>query len=169
MHICMSQPTHVVICQGNNPAIWQHERYTDNYSRFRVTHYGPLFSGWVSYRKISWSIEAARLGFRLFQSLWNLTGISAAVLPRCLSNFRAMRSSKHPISRLRDFTRFCGKTSNRLVNKGPDNHKTFTFTFDGQHSMISLGTDLIISEYSVFSTITVERIRNHQRSKLRLL
>ena len=37
---------------------------------------------WTSYRKISWSLEAARFGFRLFQSLWNLT----AALPRCLSN-----------------------------------------------------------------------------------
>ena len=49
----------------------------------------PL-SGKTSYHKISWSPEAARFGFRLFQSLWNLTGISAALHPRCLSNFRAM-------------------------------------------------------------------------------
>ena len=48
-------------------------------------------SGRTSYRKISWSIEATRFGFRLFQSLRNLTGTSAAVLPRCLSNFRAIR------------------------------------------------------------------------------
>ena len=47
-------------------------------------------SGWTSYRKISWSLEATRFGFRLFQSLWNLTGTSAAVLPRCPSNFRAI-------------------------------------------------------------------------------
>ena len=46
----------------------------------------------TSYRKISWSLEAARFGFRLFQSLWNLTGTSAAALPWCLSNFRAIRS-----------------------------------------------------------------------------
>ena len=30
-------------------------------------------SGRTSYRKISWSLEATRFGFRLFQSLWNLT------------------------------------------------------------------------------------------------
>ena len=47
-------------------------------------------SGKTSYRKIAWSIEAARFGFRHIQSLWNLTGTSAAVLPRCLSNFRAI-------------------------------------------------------------------------------
>ena len=48
-------------------------------------------SGRTSYRKISWSLEATRFGFRLFQSLWILTGSSAAVLPRCLSNFKAIR------------------------------------------------------------------------------
>ena len=49
-------------------------------------------SGKTSYRKISWSLEAARFEFRLFQSLWNLTGTSAAALPRCLSNFGVIRS-----------------------------------------------------------------------------
>ena len=77
-------------------------------------------SGKTSYRKISWNLEAARFGFKLFQSLWNLAGTSAALLPRCLSNFRAIRPLQHPISRLRDFTRFGGKTSYRLVNRGPE-------------------------------------------------
>ena len=76
-------------------------------------------SGKTSYRKISWSLEAARFGFKLFQSLWNLAGTSAALLPRCLSNFTAIRPLQHPISRHRDFTRFGGKTSYRLVNRGP--------------------------------------------------
>ena len=83
-----------------------------------------LLSGKTSYRKISWSLEAARFGSKLFQSLWNLAGTSAALLPRCLSNFRAIRPLQHPISRLRDFTRFGGKTSYRLVNRGPESHKT---------------------------------------------
>ena len=77
-------------------------------------------SGKTSYHKISWSLEAARFGFKLFQSLWNLAGTSAAQLPRCLSNFRAIQPLQHPISRLRDFTRFGGKTSYRLVNRGPE-------------------------------------------------
>ena len=68
-------------------------------------------SGRASYRKISWSIEVTRFGFRLFQSLWNLTG--------CPSNARAMWLLWYPITRLRDFTRSCGKTSVRLVNRGP--------------------------------------------------
>ena len=46
----------------------------------------------TSYRKILWSLKASRFMFRPFQSLWNLTGTSAALLPRCLSNFRAIRS-----------------------------------------------------------------------------
>ena len=82
-------------------------------------------SGKTSYCKISWSLEAARFGFKLFQSLWNLAGTSAALLPRCLSNFRAIRPLQHPISRLRDFTRFGGKTSYRLVNRGPDIYVCF--------------------------------------------
>ena len=49
-------------------------------------------SGWTSYRKISWSLEAAEFGFRLSQSLGNMTGTSAAALPRCLSNSRAIQS-----------------------------------------------------------------------------
>ena len=46
-------------------------------------------SGKTSYRQISWSLEAARLSVIVIVSHWNLTGISAALLPRCLSNFRA--------------------------------------------------------------------------------
>ena len=41
----------------------------------------------TSYHKTSWSFEAARFGFRLFQSFWNLPGVSALVLPSCLSYF----------------------------------------------------------------------------------
>ena len=76
----------------------------------------------TSYRKISWSLEAARFVFKLFQSLWNLAGTSAAALPRCLSNFRAILPLEHQISRLRDFTRFDGKTSYRLVNRRPESN-----------------------------------------------
>ena len=49
-------------------------------------------SGRTSYGKISWNLEAARFGFKLFQSLWNLAGTSAAALLRCLSKFRAIPS-----------------------------------------------------------------------------
>ena len=74
----------------------------------------------TSYRKIAWSLDVTGFGFRLYQSLRNFNGTSRAALPRCLSNWRAIRSLLHPISRLRDFTRSGGKTSHRLVNRGPD-------------------------------------------------
>ena len=48
----------------------------------------------TSYRKISWSLEVARLDVVMFVSLWNMTSISAALLPRCLSNFKAMGKPK---------------------------------------------------------------------------
>ena len=56
------------------------------------THQGLYsLSGRTSYRKISWSLEAARFGFRLFLSLRNLTsnsaGRCAAELPvKCRSD-----------------------------------------------------------------------------------
>ena len=91
-----------------------------NLADFAMTPLG-LYSlcGKTSYRQISWSLEAARLGVIMIVSLWNLTGISAALLPRCLLNFRAIGKVKTRISRLRDFTRSCSKTSYRLVNRGP--------------------------------------------------
>ena len=52
--------------------------------------YSP--SGRTSYHKISRSLEAARFMFRFFQSLGHLIGNLAVVLPRCLSNIRAMRT-----------------------------------------------------------------------------
>ena len=75
-------------------------------------------SGRTSYRKISWSLEVAILHFIMFLSLWNLPGFSAAMLPRCLANFWAIGKVQTQISRLRGFTRPCGKTSVRLVNRG---------------------------------------------------
>ena len=69
---------------------------------------------YVKYRSQGGGVE-----FRLFQSLCKLTGTSAALLPRCLSNFRVIRSSLHPISRRRGFARFDRKTFYHLVNRGP--------------------------------------------------
>ena len=77
-------------------------------------------SGRTSYRKISRSLEAAWFGIKLFQSLCNSKGTSAALLLRCLLNLRANRLLQHPISRLWDFTRFGGETSYCLVNRGLD-------------------------------------------------
>ena len=80
---------------------------------------GPVsLSDKTSYRKISWSIEAARFVFSIVRSLRNLTGISAGVLPRRLSNFKAIRWFTLSTSRLRDFTRSQDKTSYRILKQG---------------------------------------------------
>ena len=42
------------------------------------------------YSRLTASLQAARLDVITIVSLCNLTGISAALLPRCLSNFRAV-------------------------------------------------------------------------------
>ena len=51
-------------------------------------------SGKTSCRQISWGLEAARFDVKMFISLWNLTGISAALLPRCLTHFWAIGKSE---------------------------------------------------------------------------
>ena len=53
-----------------------------------------------SYRKTPRSLQAARFGFSLFHSLWNLTVNSAAALPRCMSNSRAIWFYIHETSNL---------------------------------------------------------------------
>ena len=66
----------------------------------------------TSYRKISWSLEAASFGFKLFLSLWNLTATSAAALKRRLSNFGAILRNLTGVSsalRLRCLSNFKGQ------------------------------------------------------------
>ena len=81
---------------------------------------GPVsISEKTSFRKISLSLETARLVFRIVRSLWNLTGTSAALLPMCLSNFKAIRRFKVQISWLRDFTRSYEETYFRILRRCP--------------------------------------------------
>ena len=74
----------------------------------------------MSYRQLSWNLEAARLGFIMILSHWSLTGISAVLLRMCLSSFRAIKKLLTWISRHRDLTRSCSKTSVRLLSGGPE-------------------------------------------------
>ena len=62
-----------------------------------------------------WDLETPTFAFKLFQSLWNLTGTFSAALPRCFSELY-----DHYNIQSRGFTRTCGKTSVRLVNRGPE-------------------------------------------------
>ena len=48
----------------------------------------------TSYRQISWSLEAEGLYVIITVLLCNLTSFSVALLPRCLSNWRAIRNSQ---------------------------------------------------------------------------
>ena len=61
--------------------------------------------------------KSRRLDVIMIVSLWNLTDISAALLSRYLPYITAIGKVKARSSRLRGFTRSCGKTSVRLVNK----------------------------------------------------
>ena len=69
-------------------------------------------------------------------SLWNLTGVSAAALARCLSIFTAIGKVWTQISWLRDCTRSCRKTPVRLVNRGPDVVKTRALINDTHTSIM---------------------------------
>ena len=48
-------------------------------------------SGETPYHQLSQNVEAARNGFQFMRSLWNLTGFSASMLPRRLSNSKVIR------------------------------------------------------------------------------
>ena len=67
-------------------------------------------SGPTSYRKFSWSLEAVRFGFRLFQTL------SAAQMPVKLHGEKIIITPNLAASGLNEIV---GKTSNRLVNRSP--------------------------------------------------
>ena len=83
-------------------------------------HYS--LSGRTAYRKIPWSIEAARFGFRLSPSLWNLTGASAATdMSVKFQSDTTSITSDFAASRLR--TRSGGTMAYRLVNRGPGYHQ----------------------------------------------
>ena len=94
---------------------------TDWISSSMLTHGLTLglcsLSGPTFYREISLRLQAARLGAIMIVSLRNLTGISAMLLLRCLSNFEAIERILTGNSRLRYLTRSCGKASVRWVDE----------------------------------------------------
>ena len=74
----------------------------------------------TSYCQIWWSLQTVRFYVIMIISLQNLTGNSAALLPRCLSNLRVTEKFKTQISQLQDLMSSCGKMSIHLVNRGPE-------------------------------------------------
>ena len=88
----------------------------------------------TSYRKILWSLKAARFRLRLFQSLRNLTGTSTGALLLCLSKFQSytiITTSNLAASRHHEIS-FGAKTFIHLVNRGPG------------HDGCMFGTNLVI-------------------------
>ena len=61
-----------------------------------------------------------KIGFKHYQSLWNLANPSVAMLPRCQLNFRAMRWLYYCILWFREF--FCGKMSYKITRLNPWTH-----------------------------------------------
>ena len=96
---------------GVQPAI-----HTEN-SPISVQGFYSLY-GRKSYRQISGSLKDARLDAIIIASPWNLTDISAALLPSCLSNAMAIEKVSTRISQHKYFTRPCGKAPVRLVSRG---------------------------------------------------
>ena len=83
-----------------NPILWLISVLPKCLSNFRLIDQfwpqilpilGPVsISNKMSYCKILKSLEATRFVFKIVRSLWKWTAASAAVLPMCLSNFKAM-------------------------------------------------------------------------------
>ena len=82
--------------------------------RLRWLYYYRPLGGRTSYHKLAGGFDATRFGFRLFPSLWNLTGTSAATFQ---SDTIIMTSnlSKLLASRLHE-----KNTPARLGNRGPE-------------------------------------------------
>ena len=102
--------------------------------------------GRTCYRQISWTLEDARLDVIMIVSFWILTGIAAAVLPRCLPNFRAD---------FKDFTRSCSKTSVRLVDRGP-----------GVSCYRTLGAESILHSLAADDNFVYANVWCHKRLRL---
>ena len=93
--------------------------------------------------KILWSLEAVKFRFRPVQLLCNLKGITAAGLPRCLSNFRVIQSL---YSQLQDFKTFGNKTSYHFVNRGPGSERWLQYG-------TSMASEILMIIWSHFSRI----------------
>ena len=79
---------------------------------------GPVpISDKMSYRKISWSLEAARLVVQIIASLWNLTGTSTALLPVKFQSDRTILNTNLAASRLCAIS--YSKTCYRILKRGP--------------------------------------------------
>ena len=97
MHLKMSSAKWRLFCLGLNELRLQRiiAVYVLRWTSVHSGWYGGLLglyllNGKTSYRDISWRLEAAKLGVIMIVPFWNLTGISAVLLPRCPWNLRAI-------------------------------------------------------------------------------
>ena len=77
-HFQQHCPTHLLIYIKHQPNCYVSMKCFLKCASYDLTVLGLYsLSGRTSYHKISGSLEAARFGCRLFQSIWNLTGTTA--------------------------------------------------------------------------------------------
>ena len=119
VRVCAGAHVYVRACVSIRQSVCE-QQFRQLESGLQKRPVGPvLISDKTSYCAVSQSVEVTIFVFKIVRSLWNLTGTSAALLQRCLSNFKAMRLFEPPIMRLRKFTRSQDKTSNRILKRGP--------------------------------------------------
>ena len=78
---------------------WQSNKAEYWYLDIKLCRSGPQFTKLSSYRKFSWSLEAAIMHVIITVSIWNWTFTPTALLPRCLSNFKRELVKNEPESR----------------------------------------------------------------------
>ena len=78
--------------------------------------------------------ETARLDVIIMVSLWNFTGILAALLSMCLSNYRTIKEVQTRISRLRGFMRSCSKKELRWKGIKILNHNKTKANVNRRHN-----------------------------------
>ena len=154
-HICtiqISVDSPGIQCWSSIWLVWLMILYNHKVKEYEHFTAGALFTERTHVLSQDLLKSRSRFEFILFQSLCNLTGKSAAALPRCQSNYRAIRASTYPILQLRDFTRSCGKTHVRLVNKG----------------LVYIGSTFFAGLGSPFSGF-MEFLRNYRRQIIEIL
>ena len=134
LHIKQKSPlgiinTYISLCDPQTYML-QATDFQDNYMKHMSEGDNSLLgsisiSDKTSYCKISQSLKAVRFVFRIVRLSWSLTGTSAAVpsaalLLRCLSNFKTEWLFKLPISRLGHFAGSYDKTSYRILKRSHD-------------------------------------------------
>ena len=114
-------------CEGEAWGVYCESTKSDLCHATVVLHWDAVFwhlspvleSDRTSCRGISRGLEALRFEFIIDWSLWDLTGILAALFSMCLTNLGTMCAFWQLISRLRTFAGSCGVASCWTLRRGP--------------------------------------------------